>query len=992
MPGHAGRRGFTRQKEPIQPMITDHTAAPTAVQQAAVADRDALLAPCFLMRMTGLPLSALDALSFPNTVALIEEILAIESEQAHIRDALLTELRAHAEHFTDKSLQHKGLDLRRAIAAGNGKKALTLLNTIAPHLPEALAREIRQSCERAMRRLDLLAAGDATLRAELTHCRATLRKALRDEEFQRGLLLSSSTLYSELQYYLSTPPDKMNNRLRRAEEGLLSYLVRMAAKTSPFSTFTSTALGFWRDDDTQALRVDLPERQPRSVVRFHTAVMSGILRTLSLRSEIRPHLRPRRNTTIRVDEDGERITYFAYDLVPMGSSGRHNERIVRLKLDAIKRALFDAIARSDAQLTYAELVEQVSAVLPAPAELVTEALEKLAHHSAVAIKFAIPDNEDDQLGALVAALANIPGAWVAGVHAAYAELYALVNAVADAAPPDRERLLAEIQQRTRAISRAIGHIQPDTPEDLIDKRFHDLVLEDTVLAPRRLTLARNAWQPLLDDLRALQQFAPILDETIVDQLIVGGLSELASGVESGAMAGDLVDYYARFNTARAHAREVTANRLSMIRPLLRDLYDARSRFTTMLDHWVSGAAQCGARTLTLAPADIQRLTATFPDFLQRDYSIAYFGQLFQQDADHQMVVNLSWSGPGPAFSRFGYLLSALDTRRADAPNASFIETVRGYITELGKRRGVAYAALVETAGINVNIHGPMTPLEIVYPNNISAQPADKVLTLRDLSVYHDPKTHELRFFAPRLGQSISPLHMGFAVLDRMPQLYQMMIFTTHHYVDFDLIARIEARLAPEQKERVRHYPRINVGHVVVNRESWKIPQPLLPQREADDSDFQYFLKLNRWRVAHELPVEGFSRVFSRYERGVMRLDARLEGLLGITRSSVSVDTADQIAADPTPSSAADAGVSSGDNFGRVLRIAENDTIRKPLYVNFHNFLFLSLFTRAVRAVEEGQSLTFEEMLPARDQQLVRPDGEARVSEFVIELSLTEQAQ
>jgi|GEM_PF-5829520 hypothetical protein len=969
---------------------------------SAAAEDTISLTPCFLIRVAGLPFTALDELQFPQTVAIMEEILTIEAWLNQQQERLLEELRQYSEQFTENTLVHKCLDLRRAIASQNGKKAHKLLQAIAAQLPETLAATVETWCNYAIRRAELLAAGEPTLQTELTRCRAALRRLLSDDDFQCGLLLSSPTLYTELQHYRSTPPDRINNRLRRAEEGLLSYLVRMAAKTSPYSTFTSTALGFWQDPDDQPARLNIRDWQKKSVIRFHAGIISGIIRALSQRPEVRPYLRPALNTTIQ--RKGEKIEFFVCDKILPLLSGRYRERLIRLRLNSLTRAIVDAVESSGGTLMYGELIEKVSASERAPAREVTQAIEFLADRGALYITLPVPDHENDKLGCIVRQLATIPGEWVATVRAGYAHIYALAEACATVSAPERHRILIEIQQRTRELSYQIGHLknEPATAiNEEIEKCFRDLILEDTVLVPQQLTLNRAAWQPLLNDLAILQQLTPLLDEGSAHRLIASCFIEAAFRAMPDMPANDIIDYYMHLSLLRERSRLIGASNtfdpsLQAIYPQLAQLMELRHRFIDLVQKQITWARARGDRRLALNPAEIQRFTALFPDHWKKHYTFAYFGQLFHEDGRNEMVINLCWPGPGTAFSRFSHLLQP----PKDLTDTTFTATLRDYIAKLGQQRSGIYASIAETASINVNIREPLTPFEILYPNSISTRPREELLPLRDIQVYYDPRTRQMQLFSQRLGMPVYPLHTGYALLDHMPPLYQTLISMNQHYVEFDLIARIEAKLSPAEKAHVRYYPRISMGHVTLNRETWKIPQALLPQREADDTAFTYFLKVNRWRAALGLPVEGFSRVSSRFDRTILRLESQLEGLLrrklieATSAGAPTTITGDAVPAQATvvpaqPDTRITAGVaaSSGEgNFTFLTRITENDTIRKPLYVNFHNYLLLTLFERAVKAVADGESLTFQEMLPARNQHLLHRDRASYVTEFVIELS------
>src|SRR5947209_17050999 len=97
-----------------------------------------LLAPYFLLRVTGMSFSILEQLQFPKTVAMIEEMLELEQQQGQQQEGLLAALSEHSRSIVAKDVGHKSLDLRRAIISQNGQKAHRLIQAIEAYLPENL--------------------------------------------------------------------------------------------------------------------------------------------------------------------------------------------------------------------------------------------------------------------------------------------------------------------------------------------------------------------------------------------------------------------------------------------------------------------------------------------------------------------------------------------------------------------------------------------------------------------------------------------------------------------------------------------------------------------------------------------------------------------------------------------------------------------------------------------------------------------------------------
>src|SRR5579883_1385091 len=118
-----------------------------------------LLAPYFLMRVTGLPFSVMEEFQFPRTAAIIEEIIALENQFEGQKERMLEDLKAAFKRVPDKEVQHKGLDLQRAIVSHNGQKARRLLPFVLSSLPAPLAQTLEAWIGYSLRHTELLAQG-----------------------------------------------------------------------------------------------------------------------------------------------------------------------------------------------------------------------------------------------------------------------------------------------------------------------------------------------------------------------------------------------------------------------------------------------------------------------------------------------------------------------------------------------------------------------------------------------------------------------------------------------------------------------------------------------------------------------------------------------------------------------------------------------------------------------------------------------------------------
>lgn len=135
--------------------------------------------------------------------------------------------------------------------------------------------------------------------------------------------------------------------------------------------------------------------------------------------------------------------------------------------------------------------------------------------------------------------------------------------------------------------------------------------------------------------------------------------------------------------------------------------------------------------------------------------------------------------------------------------------------------------------------------------------------------------------------------------------------------------------------QVLMYPRvIYQDRIILQRKTWYIKKEFTPTKQADESDWAYYLRLNYWRYDLGIPDHVFLIVHDLTRTAEVR---------------------------PTSNSKTDD--------------------RKPQYISFKNPLLTSLFEKSIQRV--SSEFTIVEMLPS-PEQLLDVDGERRVTEFVIE--------
>jgi hypothetical protein len=201
------------------------------------------LFPHAMIRISGGPFEKLESLNLVDSIQLIDAIIDRKQKLAPLKQAISDELYQVIPQQQDPALQNLLVKIRRDIF--NERNIPTeKIAQITPHLPAPLAelienyRFLKEEINR------LWTKGETLFSNEVADLRGKLKTLAMDEDFRKGLLLGSQSLYKRIPGYIEKAPcARMKKKDAQTERGITRYFSRMHGKTSPFSTFTKLAVG-----------------------------------------------------------------------------------------------------------------------------------------------------------------------------------------------------------------------------------------------------------------------------------------------------------------------------------------------------------------------------------------------------------------------------------------------------------------------------------------------------------------------------------------------------------------------------------------------------------------------------------------------------------------------------------------------------------------------------------------------------------------------------
>ncbi|MFD4593748.1 lantibiotic dehydratase [Streptomyces rubiginosohelvolus] len=833
-------------------------------------------APAFMLRVAGLPVDEVRALRCPDSRRWADDVLDTTGQLALFAGKAADQLHGLIGGSDDEPLRRALLKLRRDVFNNRlpdpvaAEDALTRVRALDPAAAQALADWL--TGRRAL--ADKRDAGAALLADETGRTRTELARIAGHERLRKGLLLASPTLDAQLDAYrekASRPGARPDRKQRKIERSLLSYVYRTACKTSPFSTFTGVAPGAL--GGSEGLRVRVGEEW-RTQVRLNVVAL-GRLADAVIADPVR-----RADLPLALasgwGRDDDRVRYVRRWV----TAGDDDTAVT---FDAVKDRLFFlrrsgtlerllGLFEARGTIRYGELAAWLEEDRGAAREECEQYLGALLDVGMVQVPCLRTEVHDtDPLRAFQDALRGLDRPWAGRLADRLEEPAAHAARFADAAPDERRTLLAAVRAGLRAVQEEeSGVARAKVPQTLL---YEDAAAgpwtapESPVvsLESTGVTLDPDAWRDLAaGPLAAIERVLPAFDLTLPQRITFQGFFLARYG--RGGRCDDLLklvhdfhedffDQYMTFTASRTpydadgtYVPEV--NWLGL--PRLRALDAARRTFTARMSAlWE--AAEPGAAEVWLDDAFLDAVAGELgippADFAPMSHHV----QIADRPGDPLVVLNRSYGGVSFPFSRFTQLFDGLgeqllaNTATLVPEGAVLAEVTGGPVTS------------------NLNLHGRLTPYEIVCPGERGTLDEEFRIDLDDLHLVHDPEADRLVLRSARLDREVIPVYLGYLVPLALPELPRtLLLLSPTSMAPLNVWAGV-----PEGEPRggVTGRPRVRHGSLVLSRRSWSAPATVLPLHRPGAPEDGWFLDWHAFRRTHGLPDRVFATVSDTGARG-----------------------------------------------------------------------------------------------------------------------------
>ncbi|SJZ65368.1 Lantibiotic dehydratase, C terminus [Chitinophaga eiseniae] len=769
--------------------------------------------PYALVRYAAMPFPALKALEITETDACLAaaDIAAqdFRQQQERLCELLFQAIQSAADDDTRQLL------LRWKRAVYNGRKP-------PEETVEYLSGPMLRYRESLMQQQKDREAWQVFYNRQLQQHRRQLQAWSGEEALRKGILLSSPVLYGQLDHFAEADPAAFKARELKNEYSLLRYITRMAAKTSPFSTFTYTGV---------------------STMQTATDTAPAIISNVRLNNSLFTYLR---SLLVHHPVLNELMTVTLNDTVTMDETHLHF-LVNYFNVEAFQRLPARSVAlwlyqRLTAPGTLAALIDTLAGEMPGvPREQIKAFLLKLSASGLLELGIGCSGIDPEWDRALTDFLSGSTQHMAAK---ALRELLLVLQvnrgfyAVADVAT--RARLL---ETCAAALNAVLHQLKTEAAlPDSVTTSAADAAFEVHHFAPR-------SFQPA-------DIFYEDTSTSTVDTLPeeVQALTEKAERFCALLAGSDLLQ------EERDRMRDFFLRQYDVAqRPAVTDFYHAYYLHVKKQQH------DTGGITVMDIPETIQLVVkpdvvdvfgqATMP---AAPLSRGMFVQLFYPETTAPLmgVVNAFLPGMGKVAGRFLHLFDPAVT-----------DTFRSWNTAL--QPGHLMIELNDGSVFNANIHPPLLAHEITIPGGSNNYPPEKRISLKDIVVQYDPVSRRLELWHTVRDKPVYTFDLCLESFYNRSHFYRLLAhFNPETRVPLrSFIAAADHRYALHYAAAgpVQPLPRIVFeDRLVLRRRGWLVSTAAVPVPAGAETDAEYFLRLQRWRIAEKLPQHVFVFLKSPY--------------------------------------------------------------------------------------------------------------------------------
>lgn len=655
-----------------------------------------------------------------------------------------------------------------------------------------------------------------------------------DPSFSRGISVAASSLVPALRRMREhADKGRHDKKDKKAYRSLVSYLLRAAAKTSPFSTLGPVCVV----PSGQDLAGEAGDLTVGS--RWSIYPVARILNALTQRPSELSRFTVNVSPYARETEDGTTIDRTRWHFREI-ESGNDYAQCDESRVRVGQKELTDTVARSlEQDRTLGELrdtlVEQTG-MSPRHINTLFTTLLRLGFLQVDGL--AIHPHVTEKLADTIERLrATDNGSKLADI---LVDLQSEASRFAEI--DDIDERLSSLSTMRELVAKAyeLAEIDAPVPRSVV---YEDALMDPSAVRTEGITISEG-------DAVRLAKFLAVFDQANIKHDLMKGFFFQKVGKDN--VATDVLSFISQFEEDLLDSFEGYD-------------YSSLSEEELAVDPWLKwGQAWRWVSAQRMLGARLQEGVATYPvgspvptpGTLSVDKVVDGLGDLggrpsYQhlnvlcQTDGQTTVVNDSFGGVGFPVSRFSHLLDTDGQRYTDDTE------------QIAARANVRIAEVTGGAVFtNLNVHVPVMRTELVVDGDPVGSKSPQALSIHDLQVRYSPQEDRLQLIHGQTGQQIHPHYPGYLIAGAIPRHHQsLLLFTPSTSYTRRPADLMSARPEPGS---ITTLARVTLGGLVISRAQYRVALADLPDASPMTAD-GYQQWVDFW-LEHALPKRLFAKV------------------------------------------------------------------------------------------------------------------------------------
>jgi hypothetical protein len=734
--------------------------------------------PHILCRVAGLSFDELEKLNYSEAFCnLLEKESTLKIELEAIKEKILADLKSFDTTFFDfskirkfKKLIYKNytLDLNRNIFQDN-----IIFNNLLIYnglLDESI--KINEVLETQLLIEDL-------------RIKRALQILSKNPNFLNALPLSSILFAKSLKNYWAKNPKDFRKKELQTEQTIMQYIARMAAKTSPFSSFTKVSSTFqssitFRSGVKKIKKADTIRKSSTTLQRatLYNNFLLQIFQTLFIsNANIFNYLKIRINSTLEKEELEYRFLMNVQNV----------ESFQRVEIQPILE-LIESYFIEKEQFVILELVKRIAEEVEAEEADLLDFVQELVEIGFVRVDFGLHGNM---------------GNWLEKVRYFVERTPVFDDADVDFFKRLEWQLIdfgnANIWERISILENTHYVIQ-----GFLNKYgFKENLAK--ILSPEQLIYEDVATTEMPNfEAEAIEKLVVSLHELLEKVNFIQGKEWLqithffnASYDENAIVP--LLDFHENYYKIGKQIKETNIPAIQAEAELLKK--------------WAKAAGEVILKkyeideSLILEISDFEQINEELniqPKPL-KGLSLGCFAQMYLEKNELKAVLNGVTLGYGKMTGRFLKLMPK-----------QFVEDLRKFNVELGNK--TLMADNVDASFFNANIHPPLLTYEISMPESQNQLLKNRQLNVKDLAIRK--VDDEIVLWHLILGESVQVFDLGTQTPKGRSPLYQLLMNFGPNVPDLQYLKEVVESVIPQNGKKMVAFPRVVFENWVLFRKSW----------------------------------------------------------------------------------------------------------------------------------------------------------------------------